>query len=113
MRISLTTLDGKVFPLEVSADIEIINLKALCEQETNIPISEISLTFNGRPLNDDSRTLASYSLKENDLIMVQRMKQTSSLPYIDFSSISVPRTSTSTNTSQSLYFIAFLRSGTF
>ena len=98
MRITLTTLDGAIYPLEVSTDIEIMNLKALCEQETNIPIIEMSLTFNGIPLNDDVRPLSSYLLKDNDLIMVQRIKQTATnLPFIDFSSISVPRTSSASN----------------
>jgi hypothetical protein len=96
MKISITTLDGNVYSLEVSDDLEILNLKALCEQETNVPVSEMSLTFNGRPLNDDTRTVASYSLKDNDMIMVQRMKN-SSLPFIDFSSISVPQSQTSSS----------------
>lgn len=101
MKITLTTLDGNIFPLEVSDDMEILNLKALCEQETQIPINEMSLSFNGIPLNDDFRSLSSYSLKNNDLIMVQRMKKTaSSLPFIDFSSISVPQASSSTLSSK-------------
>jgi DNA damage-inducible protein 1 len=111
MRITLTTLDGKIYPIEVSIDIEIMNLKALCEQETNIPTNEMSLTFNGIPLNDDARSLSSYSLKDNDLIMVQRINKTSSsLPFIDFSSISVPRPSSASSSNTTSTYFEFILS---
>ncbi len=89
MQIVITTLDGSIYSLDVSPDLEILNFKALCEQETHIPISEISLTFDGRPLNDDTKTLESFGIRENDIIMVQKMK--TNLPLIDFSSIQVPQ----------------------
>ena len=73
MKIILTTLEGNLFPVEVSEDLEIVNLKALCEQETNIALTEMSLSHNGRPLMEDSRTLASYDIKDNDIVMVQHM----------------------------------------
>lgn len=73
MKIILTTLEGNLFPVEVSEDLEIVNLKALCEQETNIALNEMSLSHNGRPLMEDSRTLASYDIKDNDIVMVQHM----------------------------------------
>jgi DNA damage-inducible protein 1 len=73
MKILLTTLEGAIFPVEVSSDLEVVNLKALCEQETNIPLSEMSLSFNGAFLEDDSKTLDAYSIKENDIVMVQKM----------------------------------------
>lgn len=47
MQILLTTLDGSFYPVEVSGDIELINLKALCEQETNISASQMSLSHYG------------------------------------------------------------------
>lgn len=71
MKILLTTLEGNVFPVEVSPELEIINLKALCEQETSILANQMSLSHNGRPLNDDFKTLSSYSIKENDMVVVQ------------------------------------------
>ena len=61
----------KSFPVEVSPDLELINLKALCEQETNIATNQMSLSFNGRPLTDDFRTISSYSIQDNDILMVQ------------------------------------------
>ncbi len=73
MKILLTTLEGAIFPVEVAPDLEIINLKALCEQETSIPLKEMSLSFNGTVLEDDNKTLDAYSIKENDIVMVQKM----------------------------------------
>ena len=73
MKIVLTTLDGNIYPIEVSEELELINLKALCEQEVNIPAAEISLSHNGQPLTDDYKTLAGYSIKENDILVVQKM----------------------------------------
>ena len=31
----------------------------------------MSLSFNGRPLTDDYRTISSYSIQDNDILMVQ------------------------------------------
>jgi DNA damage-inducible protein 1 len=89
MQIVITTLDGNIHPIEVSADLDILNFKALCEQETRIPIGEISLTFNGQPMNDDTKTLEGYGIVENDIVMVQKIMK--NLPLIDFSSIQVPQ----------------------
>lgn len=73
MKILLTTLEGNIYPVEVSEDLELVNLKALCEQEVNIPSSEVSLSHNGRPLTDDYKSLSSYSIKENDILVVQKI----------------------------------------
>lgn len=73
MHIILTTLDGSIYPVEVSSDLEVINLKALCEQETRIPAQQMSLTHYGTQLTDDNRTLESYSIKDNDILMVQQV----------------------------------------
>jgi DNA damage-inducible protein 1 len=73
MKLLLTTLDGNIFPVEVSADIELINLKALCEQETNIESAKISLSHNGKILAGDSKPLSSFNVVENDILMVQQM----------------------------------------
>lgn len=73
MKLLLTTLDGNIYPVEVSEDIELINLKALCEQEVNIPSGEIAISHNGRPLADEHKTLASYEIKENDILVVQKL----------------------------------------
>lgn len=71
MKVILTTLDGNIFPVEVSAEIELLNLKALCEQETRISADRMTLFYEGKPLTDVSKSLAAYNVKENDMIMVQ------------------------------------------
>lgn len=95
MKILLTTLDGNIYPVEVSSDLEIINLKALCEQETGINMARMSLSFNGQFLTDNNKTLASYSIGENDIVVVQVQSSPSNVPVdvplIDFASINVPR----------------------
>ena len=73
MKILLTTLEGNIYPVEVSSDIEVVNLKALCEQETNISASKMSLTHDGQPLSDDTRSLSSYNVKEDDILMIQQI----------------------------------------
>ena len=110
MKLLLTTLDGNIYPIEVSADLELINLKALCEQETSITMSDMSLSHDGRPLTDDALSLAAYNIAENDIIMVQRMRRAPTatpattnvpvpgLPNIDFGAISVPPSLTTTTT---------------
>lgn len=111
MKILLTTLDGNLYPVEVSPDLELLNLKALCELETQIPLSEMSLTFNGVPLNDDSKTLQNYAVKENDILMVQKIiprnprpapaaAPASNIPLIDFGSIVIPPTTSRPSTSR-------------
>jgi hypothetical protein len=74
MKLLLTTLEGALFPIEVSPDLEVINLKALSEQETSIPLGEMSLSYNGKVLDDDNKPLEAYSIKENDIIMVQKLQ---------------------------------------
>ncbi|CAF0924862.1 unnamed protein product, partial [Brachionus calyciflorus] len=98
MKILLTTLDGSIYPVEVSSDLEIINLKALCEQETGIPVNRMSLTYNGQALSDNNKSLNGYSIAENDIIVVQAQGPSQAqatnlpidVPLIDFGSIAVP-----------------------
>jgi DNA damage-inducible protein 1 len=83
MKILLTTLEGHIYPVEVSPELELINLKALCEQEANIAIEQMSLSHNGQPLGDDTKTLSNYSIKDNDIIMVQQIVGNFSLLFKD------------------------------
>lgn len=74
MRITVTTLADEIFNLDVSDDLELENFKAFCEVESGIPAAEISLLFNGVVLDDDSKSLKSYGLKEGDMIVIQRKR---------------------------------------
>ncbi|KAM6371587.1 protein DDI1 homolog 2 isoform 1-T1 [Pluvialis apricaria] len=90
------------FSLQVDADFELQNFRALCELESGIPAAESQIVYAERPLTDNNRSLASYGLKDGDVVIL-RQKETveprpsirfPGLPKIDFSSIAVPGTST-------------------
>ena len=49
MQITVTTLSGDVFPLEVPEDLELENFKAFCEAESGIASQEMIILFNGKP----------------------------------------------------------------
>ncbi|XP_063033154.1 protein DDI1 homolog 2 isoform X1 [Melospiza melodia melodia] len=89
------------FNLQVDADFELQNFRALCELESGIPAAESQIVYAERPLTDNNRSLASYGLKDGDVVIL-RHKETveprpslrfPGLPRIDFSSIAVPGTS--------------------
>ncbi|XP_016835710.2 regulatory solute carrier protein family 1 member 1 isoform X1 [Cricetulus griseus] len=94
-------LSEVTFSLQVDADFELHNFRALCELESGIPAAESQIVYAERPLTDNHRSLASYGLKDGDVVILRQKEnadprppvQFSSLPRIDFSSIAVPGTS--------------------
>ncbi|KAM6434851.1 protein DDI1 homolog 2 isoform 3-T4 [Liasis olivaceus] len=89
------------FSLQVDADFELQNFRALCELESGIPAAESQIVFAEQPLTDNHRSLASYGLKDGDVVILQQVENAQAqppapfpgLPRIDFSSITVPGTS--------------------
>ncbi|XP_077167723.1 uncharacterized protein LOC143824379 isoform X1 [Paroedura picta] len=89
------------FSLQVDADFELQNFRALCELESGIPAAESQIVFAEVPLTDNRRSLASYGLKDGDVVVLQQVGDAErppaapfpGLPRIDFSSITVPGTS--------------------
>ncbi|XP_063001451.1 protein DDI1 homolog 2 isoform X2 [Elgaria multicarinata webbii] len=89
------------FSLQVDADFELQNFRALCELESGIPAAESQIVYAERPLTDNHRSLASYGLKDGDVVILQQVENAEArppaafpgLPRIDFSSITVPGTS--------------------
>jgi len=69
MRLTVTTEDDKIVTVEVDAETQVANLKAIIEAETDVPTATQVLVFNGRELTDAS-TLASSGVKDGDLLMV-------------------------------------------
>ncbi|XP_023578241.1 regulatory solute carrier protein family 1 member 1 isoform X2 [Octodon degus] len=94
-------LSEVTFSLQVDADFELHNFRALCELESGIPAAESQLVHAERPLTDNHRSLASYGLKDGDVVILRQKEnadprpavQFPNLPRIDFSSIAVPGTS--------------------
>ncbi|XP_069730995.1 protein DDI1 homolog 2 isoform X1 [Phaenicophaeus curvirostris] len=90
------------FSLQVDADFELQNFRALCELESGIPAAESQIVYAERPLTDNNRSLASYGLKDGDVVILRQKEAVEprpsirfpGLPRIDFSSIAVPGTST-------------------
>ncbi|ERE81104.1 regulatory solute carrier protein family 1 member 1 [Cricetulus griseus] len=70
-------------------------------REAHVPFKGFSIVYAERPLTDNHRSLASYGLKDGDVVILRQKEnadprppvQFSSLPRIDFSSIAVPGTS--------------------
>uniref|UniRef100_A0A8C6P2B3 DNA-damage inducible protein 2 n=1 Tax=Nothobranchius furzeri TaxID=105023 RepID=A0A8C6P2B3_NOTFU len=94
------------FALEVSPELELRDFVALCELESGIPAGEIQITYVEQPLKDPTRALGTYGVKDGDVVVLRqaerRPPQTQPafpgrLPRIDFRSIAVPGTSSSTN----------------
>ncbi|XP_064028228.1 LOW QUALITY PROTEIN: protein DDI1 homolog 2 [Pogoniulus pusillus] len=89
------------FSLQVDADFELQNFRALCELESGIPAAESQIVYAERPLTDNNRSLASYGLKDGDVVILRQKEAVEprpavrfpGLPRIDFSSIAVPGTS--------------------
>lgn len=100
MRLTITTLTGELYMLDVGPEMELENLKALCEYESGIPAKEIVVMHEGRPLLDDKRNLKLYGIKEGDVLLIQHfvpqqgLSSTSSgeAMDIDFSRIPLPGT---------------------
>src|SRR5690349_9903787 len=71
MRITITTMGDTLITLEVSEEMELMNLKALCEPETQIPAGSMVVMFEGKPLLDDKKNLKDYGIKEGDVVLLQ------------------------------------------
>ncbi|EGF77177.1 hypothetical protein BATDEDRAFT_27827 [Batrachochytrium dendrobatidis JAM81] len=71
MRLCLTDDEGSFKTIEVSSTLEIENLAPLIELELQIPASRQLLYSNGTQLIDTKRTLASYKINQDDIILVR------------------------------------------
>ncbi|KAG0443547.1 hypothetical protein HPB47_014796 [Ixodes persulcatus] len=73
MKLTVTTLSGELYMLDVGAEMELENLKALCEYESSIPAREMVVMHEGRPLLDDKRSLSAHSIKDGDVLLIQHL----------------------------------------
>ena len=83
----------KSFCLNVGSPLIVKEFKMLCSNEIGAPASTIKLIFNNQPLVDDAKTLSSYNIAENDMVILDFISPSSSLsqnaPSLDFSRVSV------------------------
>ncbi len=70
MLITVATESGGVFPLEVSGDLTLEDLKGLLEIETGVKITQMLLIHNMAPMTDDHKSLRDYGVQADDIIMV-------------------------------------------
>lgn len=75
MKITVTTLTGYIFELDVSEELELENFKAFCEVESGFPSAEIVILFRGQPLIDDKKSLKDHGLGEGDVVLLQHALQ--------------------------------------
>ena len=73
MKVSVANLEGALFSLEVSPDIELENFKVLVEVEAGLPSSQCVILFNGRPMMDMKKTLSGYGVADGDVLLLQPM----------------------------------------
>ncbi|XP_051270388.1 protein DDI1 homolog 2 isoform X1 [Dicentrarchus labrax] len=93
------------FALDVSPELELRDFVALCELESGIPAGEIQITYVEQPLKDPTRALGTYGVKDGDVVVLRQADRRPpptqpafpGLPHIDFRSITVPGTSSSTS----------------
>lgn len=76
--ITVITEDDRTFPIDVDASIELENLKALLEVDSNIPADQQQLLHGGKPLNDSKATLASCGVNNDDLLILRDRRHASS-----------------------------------
>ena len=99
MQVTVTTLTGEFFSLEVHEDLELENFKAFCEAESGVPAKEMVIMLNEVVLKDDKKALKEYGVKDGDMVVMEQLKKqaaaASSLPgsglkLPDFSKIRMP-----------------------
>ncbi|KAJ1039429.1 hypothetical protein NDA14_000731 [Ustilago hordei] len=76
--ITVITEDGRTFPIDVDASIELENLKALLEVDSAIPTDQQHLLHSGKPLHDDKATLSSLGVANDDLLILRDRRQSPS-----------------------------------
>ncbi|XP_042852045.1 regulatory solute carrier protein family 1 member 1 isoform X2 [Panthera tigris] len=77
-------LSEVTFSLQVDADFELHNFRALCELESGIPAAESQIVYAERPLTDNHRSLASYGLKDGDVVILRQKENADPRPPVQF-----------------------------
>ncbi|XP_010523593.1 PREDICTED: DNA damage-inducible protein 1-like isoform X3 [Tarenaya hassleriana] len=69
MRIAVMTVDEQIISLDVDPHETVENVKALLEVETNVPLQQQQLLFNGKETRN-SEKLSALGVKDEDLLMM-------------------------------------------
>eukprot|EP00192_Tetraselmis_astigmatica_P011913 CAMPEP_0117683292 /NCGR_PEP_ID=MMETSP0804-20121206/20291_1 /TAXON_ID=1074897 /ORGANISM="Tetraselmis astigmatica, Strain CCMP880" /LENGTH=418 /DNA_ID=CAMNT_0005493813 /DNA_START=41 /DNA_END=1297 /DNA_ORIENTATION=+ len=76
MRLTVTTAEGEVYPVQVDEGEVVENVKAIMEVEIGLPVASQIILFNGAPLADGT-TLSAAGVKEDDMLLVMPQQQQS------------------------------------
>ncbi|KAK0533642.1 DNA damage-inducible protein 1 [Tilletia horrida] len=66
--------DTDALNIDADASITVETLKAIIEADTGIPAAQQLLLFNSTPVEDASKTLASYGFTDSDLLLLQQRR---------------------------------------
>ncbi|KAG8759231.1 DNA damage-inducible protein 1 [Serendipita sp. 396] len=72
MQITFVTDVGESYALEIDPNMEMENIMALLEAECSIPVSEQSISYEGRDLDDPKKTVAQCGVREGAMILLRR-----------------------------------------
>ncbi|KAM3286935.1 protein DNA-DAMAGE INDUCIBLE 1 [Capsicum chacoense] len=85
MKITVMTTDEQIVTLDVDRDESVENLKALLEVETQVPLQQQQLLYNGREMRNSDK-LSALGIGDGDLVMmVSNAASLSSAPGNDLS----------------------------
>jgi len=97
----------KSFVLDVSGDLTLKDFKALCHVELlSISVASMKVLRDGQVLIDDQKRLDQLNVTENDILLIEKgpeiKKPKPRVPLIDFSSVQVPGSTSSTVSTSSV-----------
>ncbi|XP_057991843.1 protein DNA-DAMAGE INDUCIBLE 1 isoform X3 [Hevea brasiliensis] len=69
MRITVMTADEHIISLDVDSHESVENVKALLEVETQVPLQQQQLLYNGREIRNNEK-LSALGVKDDDLLMM-------------------------------------------
>ncbi|KAG8765525.1 DNA damage-inducible protein 1 [Ceratobasidium sp. 428] len=72
MRLSFVTDTGQSYQVDVDPQMEMENIMALLEAESDIPVAEQSISHNGVDLVDPKATLSSAGVQEDSMLHLRR-----------------------------------------
>lgn len=77
LKLLVTTESDDAFEIQVSGELDVETLEALCEIETGLSTSEFNLIHNGRFLTDGKKKLNEVPVQNGDAILVYRLPASS------------------------------------
>jgi len=72
MRLTFVNDMGSSFVIEIDPQMSLEDIMALLEAESNIPVNEQSISFEGRDLSDPKATMAELGVGEDAMLLIRR-----------------------------------------